>query len=84
MTADELRKHINTQPLRTFTIHVADGRRVPVVHRDFILVSPKGRLVDVYQPDDAHDILDVMLITGLEFGPPSPPAGAGQPSSQKS
>ena len=70
MTAGEIRKHIVAQPFRPFFLHVADGRRIPVVGRDFALVSPRGRLVDVYQPDDAHDILDAFLVTGVSFDPP--------------
>jgi hypothetical protein len=69
MTAAELRRHINARPFRPFTIHVADGRAIPVAHHDFILVSPSGQLVDVFQPDDSHDILTMVFITGISFGP---------------
>jgi hypothetical protein len=79
MTANEIREHIVTQPFRPFWIHVADGRRIAVRARDFILISPQGRQVDVYQPDDAHDILDIFHITGVSFDPmPPAPAANGQ------
>ena len=80
MTAEELREHIKARPFRPFSIHVADGRAIPVAHHDFILVSPRGRIVDVYQPDDSHNLLDIMLITGISFGPspaPAPSSGNG-------
>lgn len=83
MIVDEIRKHIVANPFRPFWIQVADGRHVAVRARDFVLVSRQGRLVDVYQPDDAHDILDVFHISGVSFDPlpPAPPAN-GQPEPQ--
>ena len=68
MSADELRKCIVASPFRPFTLNVADGRRIPVMGRDFILLAPeKGRTLVVYQRDDDFDILDTMLITGVSF-----------------
>ena len=79
MHTTEIKRHITNQPFRPFTIHMADGRAVSVVARDFVLVSPQGRYVDVYQPDETHDILDALFITGVSFAPaPSPPPN--QPS----
>lgn len=72
MTADEIRRQITMLPFRPFALHVADGRTIPVRARDFILVSPLGFTVDVYQPDDRHDILDTSLITSISFDPPAP------------
>src|SRR5260370_36973931 len=68
MTAEELRQHIKARPFRPFTIHVADGRTIPVAHHDFILVSSSGRMVEVFQPDDSHDIRDMLLITDIILG----------------
>lgn len=78
MSSGEIKRHIIAQPFRPFYLNVADGRKIPVVGRDFALVSPQGRLVDVYQPDDTHDILDVFLITGISFDPPPVPANPTQ------
>ena len=75
MHTTEIRRHVVAQPCRPFAIDMADGRRIPVYGRDFILISPAGRYVDVYQPDEAHDILDALFITGVSYDPtPSPPA----------
>jgi len=46
-------------------MHLADGRAIPVRHRDFLISSPSGRTTIVYQPDDSFDIVDVMLVTSL-------------------
>lgn len=68
MSVDELRKCIIASPFVPFTLNIADGRRIPVTGRDFILVPPeKGRMVLVYQRNGEFDILDAMLITGVSF-----------------
>jgi hypothetical protein len=68
MSVEELRKCIIASPFRPFTLNIADGRRIPVIGRDFILVPPeKGRTVIVYQRDGDFDMLDALLITGVSF-----------------
>ena len=68
MSVDELRKCIIATSFIPFTLNIADGRRIPVIGRDFILVPPeKGRIVLVYQRGGDFDILDAMLITGVSF-----------------
>jgi hypothetical protein len=68
MSIDELRKCIVASPFRAFTLNIADGRRIPVIGRDFILIPPeKGRTVVVYQRDGEMDLVDAMLITGVTF-----------------
>ena len=74
MSAEELRRRMTATPFKLFTVNVADGRRIPVVGRDFILISDSGRVVTVIQRDDSFDVLDCLLITGLSFGPPQPAA----------
>lgn len=70
MRVEQLRKLLTTQPFRPFTIHLPEGRSVPVVHHDFALLSPNGRTLIAYGADDAADIIDVMLITSIQLGPP--------------
>lgn len=67
MTIEQLRTAYNAQPFRPFDIHLADGRRIPVVSREFILSAPSGRTLVVYQPDDTFNIIDLLMITDLEF-----------------
>ena len=68
MSVDELRKCIVASPFIPFTLNIADGRRIPLMGRDFILVPPeKGRIVLVYQRNGEFDILDAMLIAGVSF-----------------
>ncbi len=69
MTIEQLRTIYNAQPFRPFTIHLADGREVPVHHREFIMAVPSGRTLFVCQPDDTVNIIDLLLVTDLELKP---------------
>jgi hypothetical protein len=69
MTIDQLRHMYQQHPFQPFAIHLADGRQIPVVHRDFIISSPSGRTAIVYQPDDSFNIIDLLLVTDLEVRP---------------
>ncbi len=71
MTLEELKLHMMAVPFKPFTLNIADGRRIPVPARDFILTPlERGRTVIVYQVDERHDVLDLMLITGITFEAP--------------
>lgn len=68
MTVEQFRQLWRSEPFRPFMIHLADGRQVPVRHREFALPSPSGRTVIVYQPDDSFNIIDLLLVTDLDVG----------------
>jgi hypothetical protein len=65
MTIDQLRQVWKADPFRAFTIHLADGRDIMVNHRDFLMPSPSGRTIIVYQPDDSFNVVDLLLVTDL-------------------
>ena len=65
MSIDQVRRLYQAVPFRPFVMHLADGREIPVVHRDFIMASPNGRDVIVYQPDNSFNIIDLALVTAL-------------------
>ena len=71
MTIEQVRSVYQSQPFRPFVIHLADGRQVPVHHRDFIMSVPSGRTLFVCQPDDTVHIIDLLLVTDLELKPTS-------------
>jgi hypothetical protein len=52
-------------------MHLADGRQLPVVHREFLAISPSGRTTIVYQPDESFNIVDLLLVTDFEVKPES-------------
>jgi hypothetical protein len=75
MTVEQVRRFVEAQPFRPFVIHLADGRQVPVKHREFIMSSPSGRTLSVYQPDDTLNVIDLLLVTDLEIKPVANGAG---------
>jgi hypothetical protein len=68
MTIERLQEWYKAEPFRPFIIHLADGREIPVRHRDFIMSVPSGRTVVVTQPDDSLNIIDLLLVTDVELG----------------
>lgn len=66
MRIEEVRNLLDVQPFQPFSLHLADGREISVRHREFIMPSPTGRIVIVYQPDDSFNVIDLMLVTDLE------------------
>ncbi len=69
MRIEQLKARYDAKPFQPFVIHLADGRELPVFHRDFIMTVPSGRTVVVCQPDDSVHIIDLLLITDLEIAP---------------
>jgi hypothetical protein len=67
MTIEQLRNAHRTLPFRPFTIRVADGRSFLIKHPDYLSHSPSGRTVIVYGEGDDFSILDLLLVSELEF-----------------
>lgn len=66
MTIERLREVHRNHPFHTFTIHLADGRNLDVVHPEFVAISPSGRTAVIYTKDDASHHIDLLLVTDLE------------------
>ena len=66
MTIEKVRELYNTQPFGPFIMHLADGRRLTVHHREFMAIAPSGRTLVVHQPNDSMNIID-LLVTDLEI-----------------
>ena len=67
MTIEQIRAAYLSQPFRPFNIRLADGRSIRVHHREFMMPVPSGRTIIVCQPDDSFNIIDLLLVTDLEF-----------------
>lgn len=69
MTIDKLREVMRAEPFRAFTISLADGRRLFVPHPEFVWVPPKAsRTFYVAGKDDEESIVDLLLVTSIDFG----------------
>lgn len=69
MTIERIRELFYALPFQPFIIHLADGREVPVRHREFVATPPTGRTLIVVQPDGTQNIIDLLLVTDLEIKP---------------
>jgi hypothetical protein len=69
MTTEQLRAAYQARPFRPFVMYLADGRSIPVHSPEFVFTTPSGRTIVVGQPDDTVNIIDLLLVTDLEFKP---------------
>jgi hypothetical protein len=67
MTIEQMRNAYFAQPFLPFVIRLADGRSIPVEHPEFMATAPNGRTILVYQPDSSFNVVDLLLVTDLEF-----------------
>lgn len=67
MTIERVLELYNSQPFQPFVINLADGRELPVVHREYLSMAASGRTIYVTQPDDTFNIVDLQLVTDLEL-----------------
>jgi hypothetical protein len=58
-----VREALHREPFRPFEICLADGRRLPIPHPDFVAVG-KRRII-VIQPDDSSLMIEPLLIGSL-------------------
>ena len=66
MTVEQLRAARDGNPFIPFVIHMADGRAHRIPHRDYLSMSPGGRIVMIYR-DEAFSMIDLLLMTELEM-----------------
>jgi hypothetical protein len=59
-------------PFIPYNIHLPDGRKLKVVHPDFVAISPIGRSAVVFDPDGRYHYIDFRLVSDLSFDPRTP------------
>ena len=70
MSPDFVRTSVRRRPFRPFVIHLAGGRSIPVPSPECIILPTEGRLVlvqDIGRPDRPTHVIDLLLVTDLEF-----------------
>lgn len=67
MTIEQIRELYDSQPFQPFVIHLADGREIYIPSREFMMTSPTGRTIGVFQPNGNANIIDLLLVTDLEL-----------------
>ncbi|MFM9058246.1 MAG: hypothetical protein ACKOSQ_03810 [Planctomycetaceae bacterium] len=71
MILEHFRSALRAQPFRPFVMHLADGRAIPVKHPELVVATSTGRTTVVVQPDDTLNIVDLLLVTELEYREPA-------------
>jgi hypothetical protein len=78
MTIEQLRSMHQARPFIPFEIHLADGRSIPVDHPEFVSQTASGRTIGVAVDNDAIEVVDLLLVTGLR-----PLRGGGRKSGRQ-
>jgi hypothetical protein len=84
MTTKQIRDLYQATPFRPFRLHMANGRSLDVPHLDFMLLSASGRQVVISTLRDTFEIVDVLLVTGVETLPKNGTARRGRRGKSKS
>ncbi|MGA2584655.1 MAG: hypothetical protein ABSG31_15375 [Tepidisphaeraceae bacterium] len=69
MTTEALHKLHITRPFVPFYLRLGDGQKLPVEHPEMLAYSPKSRLATVWFNDGSFELVDLLLVTGLEVIP---------------
>jgi hypothetical protein len=75
VTIEKIREAYLAKPFRPFVIHLADGSAIPVMSLEYLAADPSGRTLAVFQKDDSMNVIDLLLVTHLEFTPSGNGAG---------
>ena len=64
-----LRELHEKRPFVPFTITMADGRKLNVIHNEFMAFFPSGRAVMLTHPDDRFTLIDLLMVTAVDVDP---------------
>ena len=71
MTKEAIVNAAHAQPFKPFYLKLTDGKLLHVPHPDFIHFTQGGRTAIVNGQGEHFSIVDVALVTTLEFDPPA-------------
>jgi hypothetical protein len=66
MTTEALKRFHQATPFQPFFIRLGDGQALTVHHPEFLAYSPNSRTAIVYSEDGSFQLIDLLLVTGLE------------------
>ena len=64
-----LRELHEARPFVPFTLTLADGRKLSVIHNEFLYFFPSGRGMILTHPDDRFTLIDLLLVTSADVDP---------------
>ena len=80
MTTEVLHRMHETRPFRPFSIRLGDGQSLRVAHPEMLAYSPKSRTAVVYRDNGSFQIIDLLLVTGIEVQAPRNGRASHRPS----
>jgi hypothetical protein len=69
MTIERIKQLHAAKPFRPFSLHLTDGRQIPVFRSDWMEQAPSGEMVVVAQADDHLDFIGLKLIKTIQMLP---------------
>ncbi|HEY3392249.1 MAG TPA: hypothetical protein VGK58_06065 [Lacipirellulaceae bacterium] len=63
-----IREALHKQPFEPFSLRLADGRALPVPHRDFVALHP--RRIIVISEDASWSVVEPLLIVSIDYDTP--------------
>ena len=57
------------RPFQPFSIRLGDGQSLRVEHPEMLAYAPRQRTAVVYRRDGSFEIVDLLLVTGLDVRP---------------
>ena len=69
MKISALRELHDQRPFVPFTLKLTDGRKLSVIHNEFLAFFPGGRTAIVTHPDDRFTLIDLLHVTSAEVDP---------------
>lgn len=67
MISNQFKRTLHAEPFVPFIVNLADGRSIPVNHRELAMIAPSGRAAVIYQPDDTMNLVDLRFVAGVEM-----------------
>jgi hypothetical protein len=64
-----LRELHGTRPFIPFTLTLADGRKLNVIHNEFLAFFPSGRAAMLTHADDRFTMFDLAMVTSADVDP---------------
>ena len=69
MNITVLRELHEARPFVPFTLNLADGRKLNVIHNEFLARFPSGRAAMLTHGDDKFTLIDLLMVTSVDVDP---------------
>jgi hypothetical protein len=68
MKTEDIQRYQHAVPFKPYVLHLSDGRKVRVAHRDCVAFWPGNRTVVVFE-EDYWDAIDLMHVVSIDDRP---------------